>query len=274
MEILQILTRHLADIAAYGFSFLLFGGYHLYLRSRLRRDRAYTIQSVNNHARVAWVENVMSDKSRGILGVQTLRNSTMAATFLASTAILLIMGVLNLMRGSGEESVLHSLQTGLIGGGTVQEIKLLVLLSAFFTAFFSFSLAVRLYNHIGYLINSSNSNQQFCPTSGYVSRLLNRSGRYYSYGMRAYYLSVPLVFGLFSPYYMVLGSIVLVAALYHIDRAPDTQAGDGDIRKHALPTRFRYRPTTKERGDSPAMDYDAARAAEETFPCRGPDASN
>lgn len=241
MSFIQSLNPHLVDLVAYGFSLILFGAYHLYLRSRLRRDHAYTIQSVNNHARAAWVENVMGEKGREVLAVQTLRNSTMAATFLASTAILLIMGVLNLMRSGAQDSVLHSLQSGLIGGDAVEEIKLLVLLSAFFTAFFSFSLAVRLYNHIGYLINSSNSRQQFCPTAGYVSRLLNRSGSYYSYGMRAYYLSVPLVFGLFSPYFMVLASLVLVAVLYHLDRAPDTQAEDGDIRPQSLSPRFRFR---------------------------------
>jgi len=258
MIILQILHEHFVDIAAYGFSLVLIGSYHLYLRSRLRRDRAYTIQSVNNDARAAWVDNVMSEKGREVLAVQTLRNSTMAATFLASTAVLLIMGVLNLMRTGNQDSVLHSLQSGLIGSQGFEEIKLLVLLSAFFTAFFSFSLAVRLYNHIGYLINSSNSRQQFCPTAEYVSRMLNRSGSYYSYGMRAYYLSVPLVFGLFSPYFMVLASIVLVVVLYHIDRTPDTQAEDGDIRRQSPMSRFRFKPVPRT-DDMPLPGYDAVK---------------
>jgi len=248
MALIHHIYAHITDIAAYGFSFVLIGSYHLYLRSQLRRDRGYTIQSVNNDARSAWVENVMTEKGREVLAVQTLRNSTMAATFLASTSILLIMGVLNLMRTGSQDSVLHSLQNGLVGSDGFEEIKLLVLLSAFFTAFFSFSLAVRLYNHVGYLINSSNTRQQFCPTAEYVSRLLNRSGAYYSYGMRAYYLSVPLVFGLFSPYFMMLTSVVLVVVLYHIDRAPDTQASDGDIRRQSPISRFRFKSVAKADG--------------------------
>jgi uncharacterized membrane protein len=273
MEILKHVFEHIADIGAYGFSFLLIGSYHLYLRSRLRRDRGYTIQSVNNDARAAWVENIMSDKSKDILAVQTLRNSTMAATFLASTAILLIMGVLNLMHDGGSESVLHSLQNGIISGGDLEEIKLLILLIAFFTAFFSFSLAVRMYNHIGYLINSSNTKQQFCPTSDYVSRLLNRSGSYYSYGMRAYYLSVPLVFGLFSPYYMVFASIVLVVVLYHIDRAPDTQASDSDIRKHAPASRFR-KPVPKPGAETRVPGYDASLTSSAGYVSKGKKANS
>ncbi len=54
-----------------------------------------------------------------------------------------------------------------------------------------------------------------------MAQLLNRSGNYYSLGMRAYYLSVPLVFWLFGPLYLLIASIGLVVALYHVDRAPD-----------------------------------------------------
>lgn len=48
---------------------------------------------MNAMARTAWVERIMQNED-GILAVQTLRNSTLVATFLASTAVLLIIGVL------------------------------------------------------------------------------------------------------------------------------------------------------------------------------------
>jgi len=225
------------EVSAYIVSLALVGGYHLYLKWQLRRDLSYTIQSVNNAARIAWVENIMSDEGNSILAVQTFRNSTMAATFLASTAILLIMGVLNLMQNNDSAgSVLHSIHSGLLDSGDHEQIKLLILLATFFWAFFSFSMAVRMYNHVGYLINSTNTNRNFCPTPAYVGRLLNRSGTYYSYGMRAYYLSVPMVFGMFNPVCMVVASAGLIIALYIIDRAPDTQANSEDIRKHKQPS--------------------------------------
>jgi uncharacterized membrane protein len=223
---------YIIDISTYAISLGLIGGYHLHLRIRLHRDPTYTIQSVNNDARTAWVENIMTEKSNAILAVQTLRNSTMAATFLASTAILLMMGTLNLMQNANQNSFLHALQSGIVAGDDFEQIKLLILLAAFFWAFFSFSMALRMYNHVGYLINSSNDKRQFHPTPHYVSRLLNRSGSYYSLGMRGYYISVPLVFALFNPYYMVIAALGLVVALYHIDRAPDTQPRNSDIHKH------------------------------------------
>ena len=211
---------------------------------------------MNYAARAAWVENIMADKSKEILAVQTLRNSTMAATFLASTAILLIFGVLNLMqKDAGGDNVLHALQSGLLGGDNLEQFKLLVLLVAFFWAFFSFSMAVRMYNHVGYLINSSNDKHHFCPTPMYVARLLNRSGSYYSYGMRAYYLSVPLVFALFNPYYLIIASLGLIVALYNIDRAPDTQATNKDIgkRRRAADLHFRFRKKARQASGLPPV---------------------
>ena len=213
----------IVDMSVYGASLVLLGGYQLYLRIRLRNDNHYTIQSINKSAREAWVDNIMSDKSRSLLGVQTLRNSTMAATFLASTAILMGMGVLNLMSKGSSANVMHTLETELFSNHDFQTAKLIILLATFISAFFSFSLAVRIYNHTGFLINSRNSNLSFYLTPAYVSNLLNRGGRYYSIGMRAYYISVPMLFSLHSTWYMLVASIGLVIFLYRIDRTPKDQ---------------------------------------------------
>jgi uncharacterized membrane protein len=214
------------DVAIYILSMILIAGYHVFLRVRIRRDSAYTIQSINNMARSAWVDNIMSDRSNALLAVQTLRNSTMAATFLASTAILMCVGVLNLMEKdeakNGLFNYLHGsgLHSSLITNAGFQNEKLLILLITFIWAFFCFSMAVRMYNHVGYLINSRNPRVQFMPSTKYVSKLLNRSGKYYSYGMRAYYISIPMIFSLYDPYFMAIASIGVIILLYNMDRAP------------------------------------------------------
>lgn len=213
------LTELYFNLFAFAISAGLMLVYHLYLHRRLRGDPSYTIQAVNRSARAAWVHRVMSGQGeRDVLAVQTLRNSTMAATFLASTAILLIMGVLNLMPHLSDASFLHSLQER-AADGDMAIFKLMPLLVSFFWAFFCFSLAVRLYNHVGYLINSG-GDSPLAPTPAFVATVLNRGGRYYSLGMRAYYLSVPLVFWLFGPWYLIASALGLVAVLYHVDRAP------------------------------------------------------
>lgn len=209
------------DLLAFVASLLLLGAYHLYLRVQLQRNRHYTIQSVNNTARVAWVENIMANSSKDVLAVQTLRNSTMAATFLASTAVLLVIGVLNMSHsGSSQAGVLQALGDSRQPVLTLRMLKEVPLLLDLFGAFFFFSFAIRMYNHVGYLINSGG--QPSSPTNpSYVARLLNRGGSYYSLGMRCYYLSVPFVFWLFGPAFLFASSLGLIVVLYHVDRAPD-----------------------------------------------------
>lgn len=215
------MTPLVINSIAFALSLALVVGYHIYLRYNVRRNSAYTIQAINNQARESWVANIMATRSEAVLAVQTLRNSTMAATFLASTAILLSIGVLNLMQKNDTLSnILSPMHAGTAEfANNLWAVKLLPLLVVFFSAFFCFSLAVRMYNHVGYLINASND-RDFCLAPGYVSRLLNRSGRYYSLGMRAYYLSVPLVFWLFGPLYLLAASVGMVIVLHHVDRAP------------------------------------------------------
>ena len=215
-----------ADMIGFAASAFLLVVYHLYLRIRVKRNPAYTVQAVNVMARTAWVRRIMKEKE-GILAVQTLRNSTMAATFLASTAVLLIIGVLTLSeQGEKLGSAFHSLN--IIGAKHAQLWmgKLLFLLLDLFVAFFSFSMSIRVYNHVGYMISVPVGASHKAISPAHVAVHLNRAGRFYSIGMRAYYFLVPLVFWLFGPHFMVAATVGLIAVLYKIDRAPKVAAED------------------------------------------------
>lgn len=217
---LDALILYRYDIIGFVTSTALVVGYHFYLRWRLCHDGAYTIQALNHLARRAWVENVMADSKKDVMAVQTLRNSTMAAIFLASTAVLMIIGVLNLSQMGDKMGLWQGVTRIGATGRELWVVKLVCVLADLFVAFFSFALAVRMYNHVGYLINSPQHLGRYTNSPAYVATLLNRGGRYYSLGMRGYYLAVPLVFWLFGPDLMLVATVGLVTVLYHIDRAP------------------------------------------------------
>ncbi len=213
------------DLFAFVLSTLLFAGYYAFLYWRsARHDPLYTVQAINADARRLWVESVMRDR-RDILAVQTLRNSTMAATFLASTAVLLIIGAISLSgHGNDVEHALHSLNIAGPVDPALWVVKLLTLVTDLCVAFFSFSLAVRKFNHVGYLLNVPAEAKHPVITPRYVTDFLNRAARYYSTGMRAYYFTIPLLFWLFGPHLLIVSSLLLIVILYRLDRAPD--AGD------------------------------------------------
>ena len=209
------------DLISFLLSLMILIAYSLFIRYKTKQNPSYTVQAVNAIARTAWVETIMQEKGKEVLAVQTLRNSTMAATFLASTAVLLIMGVMT-MSGQGDriESTWHALN---ISGGKHAELwlsKLLLILLDLFVAFFSFAMAVRIYNHVGYMINVPLSLNHKMISPAHVAIHLNRAGKFYSIGMRAYYFVVPLVFWLFGPHFMLISSFALVIVLYRLDRTP------------------------------------------------------
>jgi uncharacterized membrane protein len=209
------------DLAAALASFALLAGYHLFLSRCLKRDSLFTVHALNKLAREAWVDAIMSNEKPDVLAVQTLRNSVMASSFMASTAILLMVGALSSVGIAGHQS--SALDALNITGETGQQTlawKLLCLLADFFVAFFCFSMAVRFYNHVGYLIGVPARLTQNTISPALVTAYLNRAGLFYLLGMRSFFYSVPLVFWMFGPVFMIVATVALIAALYPLDRAP------------------------------------------------------
>ena len=211
---------YIVDLFAFLFCALLIAGYQVRLRRHIRKQPNLTVQGMNAQARAAWVESVMAN-GRDILAVQTFRNSSMAATLMASTAVILILAILNMLANADKiSSVLHQINTWGSREPGMWIFKLMLLVVDFFVAFFAFSLAVRGYHHAGYLIN--------VPVTGHhgvkpeqVVRVLGRASNYYSIGMRTYYISVPLVLWLFGPTWMLVATLALLVVLNHLDHLPD-----------------------------------------------------
>ena len=100
-------------------------------------------------------------------------------------------------------------------------VKLLLLLLDLFVAFFSFSMCIRIYNHVGFMVNVPLRLNHKMITPAHVASHLNRAGHFYSLGMRSYYYLIPLVFWLFGPHFMFIATVAMLIFLYRIDRAPE-----------------------------------------------------
>ena len=191
--------------------------YHAHLYNKGRRDPLTTAVGITNHARQMWVKGVIRDR-RDIMAVQTLRNQVMAATFLASTAILICLGSFSAAFRPGVFSeISHALNLLGTKTETLWMFKVMLLGILFFVTFFNFTLAIRYYNHAGFMINTFEKNDATVSEEA-VTRVLNHGALHYTIGMRGFYLSVPLALWLFGPVWMFLGSLVLVAVLYRLDR--------------------------------------------------------
>lgn len=193
--------------------------YHIYLKRKIRKNPEKTSHGIIYHARQKWVETVISEK-KDILAIQTMRNWTMASTFLASTAILINLGLMSMIFQSENLKILP--QSLNLTGSLDQflwMIKLLVLILIFFTAFFNFTLSIRHYNHAATMINIP-VKTTLADLVAEATNVLNHAARHYTLGMRCFYLSIPAALWLFGPIWMFISSWIMIVTLDRIDRSP------------------------------------------------------
>jgi uncharacterized membrane protein len=198
-------------------SFLILGIYHLHWIFLIYRKPMSTAVGITNHLRGHWVESIMQD-GRDILAVQTLRNWVMASSFLASTGILICLGLLSVAASPEKMAeITPGLQELVREHRVLWLFKLMVLIIDFFFIFFSFCLAIRYFNHVNFMINVP-STLAHKITPEYITKILNRGMMHYTMGMRGYYFSVLLFLWLFGPIWMLMGTVILTIILYRLDR--------------------------------------------------------
>ncbi len=180
---------------------------------RRRPDRM--ARSAHAALREDWFSAVSQHKGSEILAVQTLRNSLMSATMTASTAVLGLMGTVTLAAPSlhvsfGEAAVLPSFAPRL-----VLELLLLTLL---FASLVCSAMAVRYYNHAGFISGmpvESEARQRWAPAGAAYVR---RAGVLYSWGLRHLILVAPILASLLHPFAGPVAVVLVVVVLSGFDR--------------------------------------------------------
>ena len=184
----------------------------LLLLQRRRPDRL--ARSAHARLREDWFLAVSTQKGSEVLAVQTLRNSLMSATVLASTAALALMGTVTLAAPS-----LHSIgATSRFSAIAPRLVLELVLLSLLFASLVSTMMAVRFYNHasfIGGMPVESEARKRWAHAG---VTYLRRAGTLYGIGLRQLVLVVPIVAAILSPSIGPFAAVIVVSVLFSFDR--------------------------------------------------------
>ncbi len=208
------------DALALAASAAMVGAYYFNLRLRVRRNPASSIQYVNESARALWVEHIMSNPSKDVMAVQTLRNYVMVGILMVSTATLLIIGTLTLT-GQADNMARSWHAINLLGppSAALWIVKVICLLADFLAAFFSFVMSLRLVNHVVFMLNVPRELREALPALAprSVAQRLNRAGYMMAFGIRALFFAIPLVFWLFGPALLVLATFGLLVVLHKLD---------------------------------------------------------
>lgn len=207
---------HWTEIVFAAATFVVLTSYHAYWLHQVRRAPFHTYLGVTRYMRHAWVESIIREK-RDILSVQTLRNWIMASSFLASTAMIIGLGLLSFVfKPEHFSEIPFDLVQLFSRMRTLFIAKLLLLMVHFFFAFFSFTLSIRYMNQVNFMINvPADCNAMLTPE--FIAHTLDMGMIHYTVGMRAFYLSVVVTLWLFGPLWMFAGSVILVLVLYQLD---------------------------------------------------------
>ena len=103
-----------------GFCLLLYVGYHVKLYYKFRKDPLSTTVGHNHAARKLWCRMVMTEH-KDILAVQTIRNTLMSSSLLASTSLTLSAVVAAYLVNTVQSSGLHGLD--ILGSSYLKPIQ-------------------------------------------------------------------------------------------------------------------------------------------------------
>jgi len=208
---------------AIALSVLLLLMYEAYLIWMGRLSPLRVARTAHAEIRARWVVTMLKRESKDteVLVIQTIRNSIMAASFMASTSALALTGTLTLSGlGNVKGNIWSgSVLTGLQISTLITATKLVLLTSIFFASFMFCTMSIRYFSHTGYLITTEIAYPQHRRQELAIT-YLNRAGYQYSLGLRAFFLCIPILVGLFNTWLMLPATIFLIVVLYRFDRIP------------------------------------------------------
>jgi Protein of unknown function, DUF599 len=182
------------------------------------RKRSPMTMARTAHAglREEWFEAITMQPGSEILAVQTLRNSLMSATMIASTSVLGLMGTVTLAAPT-----LHATFGNMTSGApnlsprTLLELMLLALL---FASLVSSVMAVRYYNHAGFISSMPVGSAQRSRWNETGIAYVRRAGTLYSWGLRHLILVAPILASMLYPAAGPMTALVMIAVLFGFDR--------------------------------------------------------
>ncbi|XP_031498498.1 uncharacterized protein LOC116263057 [Nymphaea colorata] len=198
-------------------------GYHVVLWCILKTQPLRTRTGITAMRRRMWALTLMENGSEGMLGVQSLRNSLMAA-ILASTIAIFTNSALAAMMNNiyNAHKLLHLSPFGSQGDSIIllkYSLSSIFLLASFFCS----SLGIGFLTEANFLINVTEG-----ATAKTAHTMLELGSELASVGNRVLFAAVPVLLWMFGPVSMAVSSVLLVCFFYDRDFNSGCRSGDAN----------------------------------------------
>jgi uncharacterized membrane protein len=204
------------DISAFVWFLLCWVGYTRFADLRARRQ--LTLMSVMHSYRMQWMQEMLQREVR-IVDSNIVMILARSATFLASTTIFILAGLLAVM-GTMDTAmnVVGELRFAVQSTREVWELKLFGLLLVFIYAFFKFTWSMRHFNYLSIMIGAAPSSDAL-PDWGKrfaerAARVSSNATNTFNRGLRAYYFGLALLSWFLHPLAFIIATTLVVGVLY------------------------------------------------------------
>ncbi|HEY7886468.1 MAG TPA: DUF599 family protein [Cellvibrionaceae bacterium] len=215
------MTPHeLLNIAASLWFVLAWAGYAHFARKKAKNS--HCLASVLHIYRKNWMVAMLKRDNR-IADTALIASLERNASFLASTSILIIAGIITIM--ASIEQVYYTISAlpfANQGMSAYQlQIKVFLLLLIYVYAFFTLTWSMRQYGFCSIVLGAAPApyDDSVSQTERYryavsTAKVIDQAGHSYNYGLRAYYFSLAVLPWFFNTWIFIAAVAVVVAILY------------------------------------------------------------
>ncbi len=196
-------------------------GYELLQHWRHRHHPLSLARTAHANLREDWFRSISTHEGSELLAIQTLRNSLMSATLIATTATLGLMGTVTLTASSWVTATSPS-ATGVMSWPSISPrlgTELALMLALFITLTCAV-MAVRSFSHASFIgaMPSGSAVQQKWFEIGVEH--VRKAGELYSWSLRVLLMCGPMVASMAHPLAGPVAALGLIFALWRLDRVP------------------------------------------------------
>ncbi|KAI9087925.1 hypothetical protein K1719_030255 [Acacia pycnantha] len=209
--------KYYLDVMLVPLGILINFAYHFWLWHKLRTNPFTTVIGINAHGRRFWVPAMMKDiEKKNIVAVQSLRNLIMGSTLMATTSVLISVGLAAVI--SSTYSMKKPLNDAIYGahGELMVSLKYITVLTIFIFSFFCHTLSIKFLNQVCVLVCIPQDLKSMA-TPQYLTELLEKGSLLNTVGNRLLYSALPLLLWIAGPVPVFFCSVAMVIVLYNID---------------------------------------------------------
>lgn len=185
------------------------------LAARIIDKRRPSLSALMNEQRINWVTQA-SRRDTPLDGILS-GNIMSSVSFFASTTALLILALFTVIGQLPQFApALSSITFGVLYSEADLQVHNAAMLVLFVTAFLSFTLSLRQFNHFCILIGASDHTRPASPEEIRVMARINAiAAQNFNAGIRAYYFAIPMVAWFVSAWASIVVTFLTIIILLH-----------------------------------------------------------